>query len=311
MSRELPTDHPEARPAVLAYSPGSSFSDLPRREASPRPGRHLVEIPLIPASTATIVVFEQPSAAFEVGGDPVKRGLTSSRAGHRASTAALHVAWAIALTWASAGCLPASIGADLIVGSYRTHDGLTTPLPHRELKFTSDGIKLVGWLFPAPADPIGTIVYLHGRGSNRRGGRQFARHFGPMGYQVLAYDSRVTGNRAATSVPMGPMRSATCRGRSTPLEPTASSSWASPWVPPSPSRQLPATRGSAPGCGCLLHRPPDGHRRPGRHVHPVDGIHAAIRHAELRGHFNVDGVSPLRSRPEHPRAGAPAARQPR
>jgi pimeloyl-ACP methyl ester carboxylesterase len=66
-------------------------------------------------------------------------------------------------------------------------------LPCETIAFESDGLRLEGWLFRAPAPQRGLIVYLHGIADNRQSGLGVARRFVPLGYDVLAYDSRAHG----------------------------------------------------------------------------------------------------------------------
>jgi pimeloyl-ACP methyl ester carboxylesterase len=65
--------------------------------------------------------------------------------------------------------------------------------PHVEVAFPGDGVELRGWLFPARGAARGTVVFLHGRNQNRDAGVVVARRLVPLGYDVLAYDSRAHG----------------------------------------------------------------------------------------------------------------------
>ncbi len=72
-------------------------------------------------------------------------------------------------------------------------------LPHRETRFEGEGgVELRGWVFERPAAwaeqrAKGWVVYLHGWGANRFHAARVVRAFAPLGYQVLAYDSRAHG----------------------------------------------------------------------------------------------------------------------
>lgn len=102
-------------------------------------------------------------------------------------------AWLAALALAATACLPADWGANAILVPRRVPVTARPDLPFREVSFVSDGLTLRGWLFPASAPRRGLIVYLHGSGDNRQGGVGLARRFGPLGHDVLAYDSRAHG----------------------------------------------------------------------------------------------------------------------
>ena len=65
--------------------------------------------------------------------------------------------------------------------------------PHVEVAFSGDGVELRGWLFPARGPVKGTVVFLHGRNQNRDAGIVVARRLVPLGFEVLAYDSRAHG----------------------------------------------------------------------------------------------------------------------
>jgi uncharacterized protein len=94
---------------------------------------------------------------------------------------------------AAAACLPADWGANAILVPRRVPVTLRPDLPYRDVAFVSDGLTLRGWLFTGPAPRRGLIVYLHGSGDNRQGGIGLARRFGPLGYDVLAFDGRAHG----------------------------------------------------------------------------------------------------------------------
>lgn len=104
--------------------------------------------------------------------------------------------WALALVGALAAgsaCLPRPVAAGAILRPLRHTLFLTTSLPHREVSFTSDGLTLRGWLFPATGTRRGLIVYLHGHSDNRHESPRAAARFTRLGYDVLAYDSRAHG----------------------------------------------------------------------------------------------------------------------
>jgi uncharacterized protein len=93
-------------------------------------------------------------------------------------------------------CLPPQWGANaLLRPGRRPLDPAATAAapPHEDVAFTSGGLTLRGWLFRAPAPRRGLLVYLHGISDNRQGGAGIARRYGPLGWDVLAYDQRAHG----------------------------------------------------------------------------------------------------------------------
>ena len=59
--------------------------------------------------------------------------------------------------------------------------------------FAGDGVRLAGWRCVASAPRRGAIVYLHGIGDNKSGAAGVVERFGPLGFDVVAYDSRAHG----------------------------------------------------------------------------------------------------------------------
>src|SRR5512139_2674745 len=114
--------------------------------------------------------------------------------GARAASWTARVGACVVLASAGTGCLTPSIAARMILEPMRraVEEAPSEP-PHLEVAFPGDGVELRGWLFRA-ADPVrGTIVFLHGRNQNRGAGVVLARRLVPLGYDVLAYDSRAHG----------------------------------------------------------------------------------------------------------------------
>jgi hypothetical protein len=71
------------------------------------------------------------------------------------------------------------------------------PAPTRAfeaLTWQGAGVRLEGWRFRGEG-PVrrGTVVYLHGIADNRGSSLWIANHFLPLGYDVVAYDSRAHG----------------------------------------------------------------------------------------------------------------------
>jgi len=90
-------------------------------------------------------------------------------------------------------CLPPEWGANAILHPTRRPLVADIDLPHRDVSFLSDGLRLRGWLFATHRPRTGLIVYLHGVADNRGSGLGLARRFASEGYDVLAYDSRAHG----------------------------------------------------------------------------------------------------------------------
>ncbi len=65
--------------------------------------------------------------------------------------------------------------------------------PYESVEYRGDGVVLKGWMFPAAGRRAGTIIYLHGVGDNRQGAVGIAGRFVPLGFDVVAYDSRAHG----------------------------------------------------------------------------------------------------------------------
>ena len=87
---------------------------------------------------------------------------------------------------------PAWAAAALLHPARRAVVGVP-PIPFETVALTVNGLTLRGWRFPAAGTPRGTIVYLHGIADNRASAIGVAQRFGPLGYDVLAYDSRAHG----------------------------------------------------------------------------------------------------------------------
>lgn len=90
-------------------------------------------------------------------------------------------------------CMAPSWGASAVLHPWRRPAPPEATLPHEDVELQGDGVVLRGWRFPALGERRGWIVYLHGFGDDRRGGEGIARRFGPLGFEVLAYDSRAHG----------------------------------------------------------------------------------------------------------------------
>jgi pimeloyl-ACP methyl ester carboxylesterase len=94
---------------------------------------------------------------------------------------------------ATSACSPYRLAADVILRPMHRAVSLTPSIEHRDLSFAGDGVRLRGWVFDAEAPRCGTIVFLHGRNQNREAGLPLAERLVPLGYEVVAYDSRAHG----------------------------------------------------------------------------------------------------------------------
>lgn len=67
------------------------------------------------------------------------------------------------------------------------------PGVYETLRLHANGVTLVGWKFQAQSARVGTLIYLHGVGDNRRAGIGLVERFARLGFDVVAYDSRAHG----------------------------------------------------------------------------------------------------------------------
>jgi pimeloyl-ACP methyl ester carboxylesterase len=85
------------------------------------------------------------------------------------------------------------IAAGALLHRSRTTPYRDRPPSCRDEMFAGEGVRLAGWRC-APAGPRrGAIVYLHGIGDNRSGAAGVVERFAPLGFEVVAYDSRAHG----------------------------------------------------------------------------------------------------------------------
>jgi pimeloyl-ACP methyl ester carboxylesterase len=94
----------------------------------------------------------------------------------------------------TAGCSPAGLVAGGILHPSRRPPPPAPQRPFDAVTWQGEGVRLEGWRFPGEG-PIrrGTIVYMHGIADNRGSSLWIANHFVPLGYDVIAYDSRAHG----------------------------------------------------------------------------------------------------------------------
>jgi pimeloyl-ACP methyl ester carboxylesterase len=100
-------------------------------------------------------------------------------------------------------CMPPSWGAPALL--HPSHRPLTggPPLPAEDVEFKGDGVVLKGWLFRTAGERRGAIVYLHGVADNRASVAGVAKRYVPLGYDVLAYDSRAHGDSTGDACTYG------------------------------------------------------------------------------------------------------------
>jgi uncharacterized protein len=91
-----------------------------------------------------------------------------------------------------AGLVP-SWGAKAILTPWHRSPPSEPTIPHEDVDFQGDGLRLRGWRFDSRGERRGLLVYLHGFGDDRRGAVGIAQRFTPLGFEVIAYDSRAHG----------------------------------------------------------------------------------------------------------------------
>lgn len=89
--------------------------------------------------------------------------------------------------------LPA-LGAGGLLHPLRRHVDAVPPEGCSETAFSGAGINLAGWKCRATDARRGTVVFLHGVADNRVSGLAAIQRFRPLGFDVLAYDSRAHGD---------------------------------------------------------------------------------------------------------------------
>jgi pimeloyl-ACP methyl ester carboxylesterase len=72
-----------------------------------------------------------------------------------------------------------------------------------ELPSVTPGIMLKGWWFKTPSPRRGAVIYLHGSADNRTSVKSVAQRLVPMGFDVLAYDSRAHGESGGDACTYG------------------------------------------------------------------------------------------------------------
>jgi uncharacterized protein len=90
-------------------------------------------------------------------------------------------------------CAPTSFAARMILEPNHERVRADPVLRHESVEIAGDGVVLRGWLFHAEQPHRGVIIFLHGRNQNREAALVVAKGLLPLGYDVLAYDSRAHG----------------------------------------------------------------------------------------------------------------------
>ena len=86
-----------------------------------------------------------------------------------------------------------SVGANMLLTRNRRHVAGPAPETCQDATFTGVEVRLKGWRCRASMPRRGTIIYLHGIGSNRTAGTGVIQKFTTRGFEVIAYDSRGHG----------------------------------------------------------------------------------------------------------------------
>ena len=103
------------------------------------------------------------------------------------------LAIALAAVAVAANQLPA-LGAGALLHPLRRHVDALPPEGCSETAFSGAGINLAGWKCRASGYRRGTLVYLHGAADNRVSSVAAIQRFRPLGFDVVAYDSRAHGD---------------------------------------------------------------------------------------------------------------------
>jgi pimeloyl-ACP methyl ester carboxylesterase len=108
------------------------------------------------------------------------------------------------LVLAAPACMPPSWGAAALLHPTRHTAAKQPSRPFEPFEWQGAGVKLVGWWFHAAAgSKRGTLVYLHGVSDNRASSIGIAEHFVPLGFDVVAYDSRAHGESGGDACTYG------------------------------------------------------------------------------------------------------------
>jgi alpha-beta hydrolase superfamily lysophospholipase len=108
------------------------------------------------------------------------------------------------LVLGATGCPVAGWAAGAMIHPGKSPPAHQPARPFEIVDLQGAGVRLKGWRFhgEGPARR-GTVVYLHGIGDNRGSSIGIANHFVPLGYDVLAYDSRAHGESGGEACTFG------------------------------------------------------------------------------------------------------------
>jgi uncharacterized protein len=120
----------------------------------------------------------------------------------RRAAAAIGIPLLLALLVAACALLP-GIGAGGLLHPARTITQRPAPEGCRNATLQGDGVALKAWRCLATPSARGTIVYLHGIADNRGSAEGTIRRFLPLGFNVIAYDSRAHGDSGGTACTYG------------------------------------------------------------------------------------------------------------
>jgi len=100
--------------------------------------------------------------------------------------------------------MPPSWGAAALLHPQRHVTSKQPARPFDRFEWTgAGGVPIVGWWIHAAPPARGTFVYLHGVSDNRGSSVFIAEHFVPLGFDVVAYDSRAHGDSGGDACTYG------------------------------------------------------------------------------------------------------------
>jgi hypothetical protein len=99
--------------------------------------------------------------------------------------------------------MPPSWGANALLHPSRHTSERTPSRPFERVRWRGAGVELEGWWFHAAPPVRGTLVFLHGVGANRGSGLGTAERLVPLGFDVVAYDSRAHGDSTGDACTYG------------------------------------------------------------------------------------------------------------
>lgn len=115
----------------------------------------------------------------------------------------LIIASGMFLLLGEAACQLPSMGAAQILHPLHRRVVAAPPTMCRNVAFRGDGVSLQGWRGQAAGTRRGTLIYLHGIAENRASGAGVMEHYRQRGFDVVAYDSRAQGESAGDASTYG------------------------------------------------------------------------------------------------------------